>query len=140
MRRRAARCVSPYSTDSNYDAPDADAPPRRRPPQRRRQPRHQPAGAAVATGDARTAVAGEGQPSPAANCARPRPPPVAAKPRGESQPRSQEVLPAQRYDTRSVSTGIGDRFRAGIRSRHVISQLSLASIRGRLIEYQLRLG
>ena len=42
-----------------------------------------------------------------------------------------------------VTTGIGDRLRAGIPSRAVISQLgqlSLASFRGRLIEYQLRLG
>ena len=42
-----------------------------------------------------------------------------------------------------VTTGIGDRLRAGIPSRAVISQLgqlSLASLRGRLIEYQLRLG
>jgi len=38
---------------------------------------------------------------------------------------------------------MGDRLRAGIPSRFVISQLgqlSLASLRGRLIEYQLRLG
>jgi len=38
---------------------------------------------------------------------------------------------------------MGDRLRAGIPSRHVTSQLrqlSLASLRGRLIEYQLRLG
>ena len=44
-----------------------------------------------------------------------------------------------------VTTGMGDRLRAGIGlpSRAVISQLgqlSLASLRGRLIEYQLRLG
>ena len=42
-----------------------------------------------------------------------------------------------------VTTGIGDRLRAGIPSRAAISQLgqlSLASLRGRLIEYQLRLG
>ena len=38
---------------------------------------------------------------------------------------------------------MGDRLRAGIPSRYVTSQLdqlSLASLRGRLIEYQLRLG
>ena len=38
---------------------------------------------------------------------------------------------------------MGDRFRAGIPSRYVTSQLgqlSLASLLGRLIEYQLRLG
>jgi len=45
---------------------------------------------------------------------------------------------------RLYSTGnwMGDRLRAGIPSRHVTSQpgqLSLASLRGRLIEYQLRL-
>jgi len=37
---------------------------------------------------------------------------------------------------------MGDRLRAGIPSRYVTSQLgqlSLASLRGRLIEYQLRL-
>ena len=42
-----------------------------------------------------------------------------------------------------VTTGIGDRLRAGIPSPAVtnqLGQLSLASIRGRLIEYQLRLG
>ena len=42
-----------------------------------------------------------------------------------------------------VSTGIGDRLRVGIPSRYVTSQLgqfSLASLLGRLIEYQLRLG
>jgi len=42
-----------------------------------------------------------------------------------------------------VTTGIGDRLRVGIPSRAVISQLgqlSLSSLRGRLIEYQLRLG
>jgi len=42
-----------------------------------------------------------------------------------------------------VSTWTGDRLRAGIPSRYVTSQLgqlSLASFRGRLIEYQLRLG
>ena len=42
-----------------------------------------------------------------------------------------------------VSTWMGDRLRAGISSRYVTSQLdqlSLASLRGRLIEYQLRLG
>ena len=41
-----------------------------------------------------------------------------------------------------VSTGIGDRLRAGIPSRYVISQLSklsLASLRSRLIKYQFRL-
>jgi len=46
-------------------------------------------------------------------------------------------------ELRFVTTGIGDRLRAGIPSRAVISQLrqlSLASFRGRLIEYQLRLG
>jgi len=38
---------------------------------------------------------------------------------------------------------MGDRLRAGIPSRYVTSQLgqlSLVSLRGRLIEYQLRLG
>ena len=38
---------------------------------------------------------------------------------------------------------MGDRLRAGIPFRYVTSQLgqlSLASLRGRLIEYQLRLG
>jgi len=42
-----------------------------------------------------------------------------------------------------VSTWVGDRLRAGIPSRYVTSQLvqlSLAPLRGRLIEYQLRLG
>jgi len=42
-----------------------------------------------------------------------------------------------------VSTWVGDRLRAGIQSRYVTSQLvqlSLAPLRGRLIEYQLRLG
>jgi len=42
-----------------------------------------------------------------------------------------------------VSTRMGDRLRAGIPSRYVTSQLvqlSLASLRGRIIEYQLRLG
>ena len=42
-----------------------------------------------------------------------------------------------------LGTGMGDRLRAGIPSRAVTSQLgqlSLASLRGRLIEYQLRLG
>ena len=42
-----------------------------------------------------------------------------------------------------VSTWMGDRLRAGIPSRYVTSQLdqlSLVSIRGRLIEYQLQLG
>ena len=42
-----------------------------------------------------------------------------------------------------VSTWMGDRLWAGIPSRYVTSQLrqlSLASLRGRLIEYQLRLG
>ena len=41
-----------------------------------------------------------------------------------------------------VSTWMGDRLRAGIPSRYVASQLgqlSLASLRGRLIEYHLRL-
>ena len=45
--------------------------------------------------------------------------------------------------TRPVSSRTGDRLRAGILSRYVTSQLgqlSLASLRGRLIEYQLRLG
>jgi len=38
---------------------------------------------------------------------------------------------------------MGDRLRAGIPSRYVTSQLgqlSLASLQGRVIEYQLRLG
>jgi len=42
-----------------------------------------------------------------------------------------------------VSTWVGDRLRAGIPSRYVKRQLvqfSLAPLRGRLIEYQLRLG
>ena len=42
-----------------------------------------------------------------------------------------------------VSTWMGDRLRAGIPTRYVTSQLgqlSLASLRGRLVEYQLRLG
>jgi len=42
-----------------------------------------------------------------------------------------------------VSTWMGDRLRAGIPSPYVTSQLgqlSLASLRSRLIEYQLRLG
>jgi len=42
-----------------------------------------------------------------------------------------------------VSTWMGDRLRAGIPSRYVTSQLGqlgLARVRGRLIEYQLRLG
>jgi len=42
-----------------------------------------------------------------------------------------------------VTTGMGDRLRAGIPSRALISQLgqlSLSSLRSRLIEYQLRLG
>jgi len=41
-----------------------------------------------------------------------------------------------------LSSWMGDRLRAGIPSRYVTSQLgqlSLASLRGRLIEYQLRL-
>jgi len=41
-----------------------------------------------------------------------------------------------------VSTGMGDRLRAGIPSRYVTSQLgqlSLASLRSRLIKYQFRL-
>ena len=87
VRRRVARCVSPYSTDSNYEGPDTA--PRRR-PQRRRQPRHQQGtstatSSAATTGDARTAAPGDTQPSPA-NSARPRPPPIAAKPRGMSLP------------------------------------------------------
>jgi len=42
-----------------------------------------------------------------------------------------------------VITWMGDRLRAGIPSRYVtnqLGQLSFASLRGRLIEYQLRLG
>ena len=42
-----------------------------------------------------------------------------------------------------VSTWMGDRLQAGISSQYVTSQLgqlSLASLPGRLIEYQLRLG
>ena len=42
-----------------------------------------------------------------------------------------------------VTTGMGDRLRAGIPSRAVTSQLGqlgLTSLLGRLIEYQLRLG
>ena len=42
-----------------------------------------------------------------------------------------------------LQLGWGDRLRAGIPSRVVTSQLgqlSLASLRGRLIEYRLRLG
>jgi len=44
---------------------------------------------------------------------------------------------------RPVTTGMGDRLRVGIPSRAVTSQLGqlrLASLRGRLIEYQLWLG
>ena len=43
----------------------------------------------------------------------------------------------------AVSTWMGNRLLAGVPSRHVISQLgqlSLAALRGRLIEYRLRLG
>ena len=43
----------------------------------------------------------------------------------------------------TVSTWMGDSLQAGIPSRYVTSQLgqlSLASLRGRLIEYQLQLG
>jgi len=85
VRRRVARCVSPYSTDSNYEGPETA--PRRR-PQRRRQPRHQQGtsagtGSTASTGDARLAATGEAQPLPGNN-ARPRPPPIAAKPRGTS--------------------------------------------------------
>ena len=43
----------------------------------------------------------------------------------------------------AVDTWMGDRLLAGIPSRYVTNQLdklSLASLRGRLIEYQLRLG
>jgi len=85
VRRRVARCVSPYSTDSNYEGPDTA--PRRR-PQRRRQPRHQQGasagtGSTVTTGEARPAATGEAQPSPGNNV-KPRPPPIAAKPRGTS--------------------------------------------------------
>ena len=42
-----------------------------------------------------------------------------------------------------VTTGMGDRLRAGIPSQYVayqLGQLSLASLRGCLIEYQVRLG
>jgi len=42
-----------------------------------------------------------------------------------------------------VSTWVGDHLQVDIPSRYVTSQLgqlSLASLRGRLIEYQLRLG
>ena len=45
--------------------------------------------------------------------------------------------------THTHSTCMDDRLRAGIPSRYVTSQLgqlSLASLRGRLMEYQLRLG
>ena len=84
VRRRVARCASPYSTDSNYEGPDTA--PRRR-PQRRRQPRHQQGastgtGSTATTGNARLAATGDAQPSPANNT-RPRPPPIAAKPRGK---------------------------------------------------------
>ena len=44
---------------------------------------------------------------------------------------------------RLVPGWVSDRLRAGILSRYVTSQLaqlSIASLRGRLIEYQLRLG
>jgi len=44
-------------------------------------------------------------------------------------------------NARPVTAWMGDRLRAGIPSRSVTSQLgqfSLASLRGRLIEYQLR--
>ena len=43
----------------------------------------------------------------------------------------------------SATTGMGDRLRAGVPSRYATSQLgqlSLASLQGRSIEYQLRLG
>ena len=43
----------------------------------------------------------------------------------------------------AASTWMGDRLLAGVPSRHVISQLgqlSVAALRGRLIEYRLRLG
>jgi len=83
VRRRAAaaRCVSPYSTDSNYEGPDTA--PRRRPP-RRRQPRGG-AGSGPVAADPGPAPppTGNTQPSPVNNAAaRPRPPPIAAKPRG----------------------------------------------------------
>ena len=45
---------------------------------------------------------------------------------------------SQGCHTATVTTGMGDRLRAGIPSRYVTSQLgqlSLASLRGRLIEY-----
>jgi len=46
---------------------------------------------------------------------------------------------------RLISTWMDDRLQAGVPSRYVTSQLGqlsiqLASLRGRLIEYQLRLG
>ena len=43
----------------------------------------------------------------------------------------------------NARTGMGDRFRAGLPSRYVTSllgQLICASLRGRFIDYQLRLG
>ena len=54
-----------------------------------------------------------------------------------------ELVPITRGSSGPVSTWMGDRLRAGISSRYVTSQLgqlSLASLQGRLIEYQLRLG
>jgi len=41
---------------------------------------------------------------------------------------------------RLISTWMDDRLQAGVPSRYVTSQLGQLSIRGRLIEYQLRLG
>jgi len=55
--------------------------------------------------------------------------------------RRMNIVNARR--ARLVSTWMGDRLRAGIPSRYVTSQLgqlSLASLRVCLIEYQLRLG
>jgi len=52
------------------------------------------------------------------------------------------VVSGVRRTSGPVSTGMGDRLWAGIPSRYVTSELgklSLASLQGRLIEYQLRL-
>ena len=46
--------------------------------------------------------------------------------RGGNSPRQNQLDPTSRFDI--------------IRACHVLGQLSLASLRGRLIEYQLRLG
>jgi len=53
------------------------------------------------------------------------------------------VVSVVRRSAGPVSTGMGDRLWAGTPSRYItrqLAQLSLASLRGRWIEYQLRLG